>query len=576
MAASVADIIAPATVARMRELGGSVDSFGISVKQIMSFQMLLYDSLNDLAGKFATLHTNVIQMDIKLTQFEDALHVASHMDSEHISTADGVPLESALIGLREKISNISARLVVSEKKTERIEALCGSMVYQSEVTPIKEHLSQTSLLVDETVQSVALLRREMQKESSKIDGKWEMMKSYMRTQITELKAVVEQRPSYSDLEVYCKYSDLSVLCTLFSSLPLCKRVQIREIVPQVFQDSGSTMEEKLKLAFEQLHVERERVDLEDAELVREFEQLRQLILHQHTDHPTGTKICEVNVRDIATESGFTEVSQERPLVYKRGQVVLKTIGTQFRSEQDCSVVEEPDLERMIGGVIAMRAAKEPPVFDKKQMTLEVVNDVQQIIERQLTTILSAVGVHMDPNDIHVLVQELRLLEQIKNDMNALKVKMKLKVDSSLLAHELDKYLRREDFFTMMDEQHKRAITPRTRPVRPVPTPPSSTRKPKPEVKAPTALVPARNPKMLAVNDKYLIGDDGKTYLKESTKVADRNYREPPITGDRSGSRVSYYDRSKMSMEIEGVDAVIDFQPFVPAIQRPPSREDEHE
>lgn len=75
------------------------------------------------------------------------------------------------------------------------------------------------------------------------------------------------------------------------------------------------------------------------------------------------------------------------------------------------------------------------------------------------------------------------------------------------------------------------------------------------------LVPARNSKLLGVNDKFLIGDDGKTYLKETTRVGDRNYKEPPITGTGSG-RVSYYDRSKMSMEIDGVDAVVDFQPFV--------------
>ena len=47
--------------------------------------------------------------------------------------------------------------------------------------------------------------------------------------------------------------------------------------------------------------------------------------------------------------------------------------------------------------------------------------------------------------------------------------------------------------------------------------------------------------------------------KKIAKLSDKQYREPPITGDRS-----YYDRSKISMEIEGVDAVLDFQPFVPA------------
>ena len=151
----------------------------------------------------------------------------------------------------------------------------------------------------------------------------------------------------------------------------------------------------------------------------------------------------------------------------------------------------------------------------------------------------------------------------------------MKVDYSALMQEIDKCLKREEFFEMMDTQPM--STPRSRKFASIPKVKkqssgnvgtitavlNSARRQKADVQKPTTLVPARNSKMLGVNEKYLIGDDGKTYLKESLRISDRTYREPPITGDRS-SRVSYYDRSKVSMDVEGFDAVLDFQPFVPA------------
>jgi hypothetical protein len=74
--------------------------------------------------------------------------------------------------------------------------------------------------------------------------------------------------------------------------------------------------------------------------------------------------------------------------------------------------------------------------------------------------------------------------------------------------------------------------------------------------------------MLAFSEKFPINNDGITCFKDSSGISNRSYREPPITGERS-ARASYFDRSKGSMEIERLEAILDCQAFVPVIAKIP-------
>jgi hypothetical protein len=53
-------------------------------------------------------------------------------------------------------------------------------------------------------------------------------------------------------------------------------------------------------------------------------------------------------------------------------------------------------------------------------------------------------------EVRTLVGQLRAVDTLNQDIAAMTVKMKLKVDNSLMAYELQKYLPSKQFFEMME------------------------------------------------------------------------------------------------------------------------------
>jgi hypothetical protein len=151
------------------------------------------------------------------------------------------------------------------------------------------------------------------------------------------------------------------------------------------------------------------------------------------------------------------------------------------------------------------------------------------------------------------------LEELQEETQACKTKLLLKVDQSLMVDMLRNYVTRDEFYAKTGDQVVLKLGPK--PTKPPPRRPVTPSRP-----PPVNLVPARNPLMLGVNDRYLKGKDNKMYLRETTTISDRAYREPSLTGQPR----SYYDRAKTELEIDGVAAVLDFQPFVPADEARPN------
>lgn len=567
------EIIPNHTLMNMRALGDHIDYFGGAIKQILNFEFLLYDSLNDLASRFVDLRTEVSQMSTQLVNVDDAVQAYFRKNDVHITTKDGLSLDDAVAELKDSIEQIYRRLEKQGLRTDKLEAETEKMVQKDDWKLLVENVNKYSSMAEEGMHGVQRLQEQLNDQTSNIDGKWDIIKSMFKSQTDEFQAVLDRKPSLADLEKYCRHKDLAELCTLLSSLTAEKRTRIKEIIPQVFLDSAMTMEEKLQAAYKLLTIERERLDLEDAELVEEFEQLKNLIKMQNSDEIRDPKFKEVTVTDIGTVNGFVETSEPRSLVFNRG-VSHRSVQAQFQGPDNCEADNDVELDELVSAyLVKQRTGNAQGMILSDEFKSDIVKSCTDAIEEQLAPLFGASGAPVDKEDIHVLIGELKEVSEFKTALEALKVKLNLKVDQSFLMQELEKCLKREEFFEMMEcpatgtrTGSRRGFNSALR-VRKTndrsntATPPTSGRRQKPEVQKPVTLVPARNSKLLSVNEKYLIGDDGKTYLKESSRISDRQYREPPITGDRS--HASYYDRSKISMEIEGVDAVLDFQPFVP-------------
>lgn len=563
------EIISSHTLGNIKGLGDKYDTFNIGMKQLLNFQFMLFDCLNNLASKFNSLQSDVNLLNNQMSSVDEAVQNYFSRNRMTILTRDGVPLDDALQVMSDKISSINRKLESCENRTEKLEFISEDCVRKEDFRNIKTELSQNTKATNETSYGVQLLQKEIESQKTRLDDKWELLKDLFKTEVDHVKSDIDSRMLKEDMKEYIKHNEVAELMAFIDSLPKEKKVRIPNIIPQVFQDSATTMDEKLKKAYDLLSIERSRIDLEDVELVQEFSQLKNLAKSRFQDPSLEAKFREIIVCDVATDSGYSERSNEHRLTFNRGRP-RSTIATNFNPPDHIDADRETPLEELIEELIESRKKESPQKETNNEgMNDKMAQEIEKNVEIQVTNLMKGLGLNIGQEDIHQLINVLKTVEEMKDDVEGLKVKLQLKMDQSKVLQELEKYLKREEFFEMLDVSNsssrstKRPTSalPKVRSKQNLPPSIATARKQKPEVKSPAMLVPARNSKLLGVNDKFLIGDDGKTYLKETTRVGDRNYKEPPITGTGSG-RVSYYDRSKMSMEIDGVDAVVDFQPFV--------------
>jgi hypothetical protein len=325
------------------------------------------------------------------------------------------------------------------------------------------------------------------------------------------------------------------------------------------------MDEKIQRAYDLLNVERHRLNLEGEQLREELRRLKNLGANAAAiDEGMGEEggdVLETEVRDVATDSGFAE-GLEPYLSAIRRKFEHVTAWTLFDGPGRCESDRVPDVSELLAEAEGESAGPLTAAVhvDVNAITVSVLNRCQEVIERQLAQLLGAMGVKIDRNDIAVMVRQLRVLDELQQDSEALKAKMILKVDQSLMVDMLRNYITRDEFFAKTGDQTVLKLGPKPKPV--------PTRRPVTPSKPVVNLVPARNPLMLGVNDRFLKGKDNKLYLRETTTIGDRSFREPSLTGQPR----SYYDRAKTALEIDGIEAVLDFQPFVPAEEaRPNSR-----
>jgi hypothetical protein len=231
----------------------------------------------------------------------------------------------------------------------------------------------------------------------------------------------------------------------------------------------------------------------------------------------------------------------------------------FDGPQNCYASRTRELAELLDEISDDEAPAKPESQDLSEVINTVLVRCQGVIERQMELLLGAVGIKIDRNDISMLVHQLQVVGEVQTECQNLKRKLMFKVDLSQLDDVVKTLMTREEFFQRMGP-----ATPPRPPKHEVPKlatsrGTASAKKPPPGTK-PVPLVSARTPLMMGVNEKFLKGKDNKLYLRETGQVGDRAYREPSITGQPRG----YYERSKMSMELDGVEAVLDFQPFIPA------------
>jgi hypothetical protein len=492
--------------------------------------------------------------------------VASYFDRNPIRfvTRDGVSIEDALTGLIERITSLTTRFVGQDESVHRLGVLVGDCCTKAEFETLSHEVEKSSEIMNSTAITLEAIQKDIIVQKANEEGNWDTIKQIFREQIAQYATQLDDKVSSADMEGWVRHSELAELMALVSAVPSERRPLIPDILPKVLANAGLTMEEKLQRAYDGLSVERERIKGERTETGIEFRKLKELhanfqtLEQQRGGVHSEADYIEVPVRDVATDVGVCDAGEERHQhLLRNGH--RASAETFFDGPEKCLASRTAELGDLLDKVSDDEAPPKAEIGDLNEVIQKVFVHCQGFIERQMELVLGAIGIKIDRNDIVTLVHQLQLVRDVQTECQNLKRKLTLKVDLSEFNDVVKTLMTREEFFQRMGPatpvRQPMGDTPKLATCRST----SSAKKPQATTR-PVPLVPARTPLMMGVNDKFLKGKDNKLYLRETGQVGDRAYREPSVTGQPRG----YYERSRMAMELDGAEAVFDFQPFVPA------------
>lgn len=540
------DIVTPSSVNAMRALGSTWDSFNAGMKQMLNFQFMLLDALNDLAGKYTALKTDVNSLSNQLLNIDAAVEAYFDRHPVQLTTRDGVPIDDALAMIHDKLASITGKTGDNQEIQRRLNVLSEDCVTKDAFMTARRELATTTETATAVAKTVEILSRELKQLKHGNDGRIDMLKGIIKEEVENSSSLTVVQVE-EELTSYVKKEDLADALNFLKEVPVNQRSLIPDIIPSIFSDPDKTMEEKLREAYAKLIAERHRVNKEGEELDEQFRHLKTICDGESFGGDTKPMFEKKDIRDIGTESGVSD-----PGDVKTAEIQVQgkrsTVGTLFDGPTNCLVERVKPMDELLLSVSFQQGSSEPgPTVNEREIATRVLAHCQGIIERQMELVLGALGIKIERNDIITLIEQLKIVEELQRDIETVHNKMAIKVDRSLLLDELKRYLTREEFFckckeaglNITDGPQVTQTLPKVTRAR------SASARRKQKDKKVVSLVPARSPAMLGVNDKFLRGRDNKLYL-----------RELPAK--------SYYERSKMAMEIDGVEAVMDFQPFVPS------------
>ena len=537
------EIVTPSAVNTMRSLGGTWDTFNTGMKQMLNFQFMLLDALNNLAGKYDELKQDVTSLSNQLLNIDTAVEAYFDRHPVRATTRDGVPIDDAIAEIQEQLSSLTDTLGDPQEIQKTLNALSEDCVTKEAFMNARRELETTTDTVNAVTKTIDSLTKDLKELKQGNDGKIDMLKGIIREEVENSSSLTIVQFE-EELAQYVKETDFAEALNILKEIPADKRAMIPDIIRSVFSDPEMSVEEKLRKAYSMLVSERQRVNRESDEIDEQFRQLKAMCGGTGAGDEQA-EFEERHVRDIGTDSGICEAEESRTAdIQVKGKRLR--VGTYFDGPANCLVEREKPLDEIMLSLSNQQGTARGSNMNEREIATNVLVHCQGIIERQMELVLGAMGIKIDRNDIVTLVGQLKVVEEIQREVESVKAKLQIKVDRSLMLDELKRYLTREEFFFKCREAGLN-ITDGTQ----VQTLPKVTRagsssaRRKKEKSKVVPLMPARSPAMLGVNDKYLRGRDNKMYIRDLPKK-------------------SYYERSKMTMEIDGVEAIMDFQPFVPA------------
>lgn len=292
------------------------------------------------------------------------------------------------------------------------------------------------------------------------------------------------------------------------------------------------------------------------------------------------------------EEDKNEVSQKKSRKKRSKKLQSNSDQEDMKSRKEALIEEAMKEKEKIDKKVSSDSNQSTTIDQK--LTASIISQVMNKIEPVLVEMFSTSGlggVKLDKSEAKELVTQLSTISQLKDEMAKMKMLISIKYDRADAENELSIRITRDEFFSMLmtlfpsNSLVQKAYSNYKKKLPPLKSPSSqlqgqiqpqfansserersksrgdeiedrhsiSIHQRQIKTAAPPQLVPARNSKLLALNQKFLKGADGKYYLRDiNTSDSPSNMQSSNIVGSVSKS-------ASIS-----ADQAFDFQPFLPA------------
>ena len=536
------------------------DMFGKSVTQMLQASINQQMEIDELRAQLRSCQTQITNIFGTLEDFEDRVLIRLQDSRPTIYTRDGIPFDDALDQLRKKIDSTNDRQTNQEEIIKKLEDEVNSKLDIDQFhasSKTADEMTETILNVNSQIQS---MQRELSKQR---EGNESMMEKCAEI----VKLEIQRYASQMDLEKDINndnggYVTNDKFMTMLNNLKAAIGLGNVDLLdPNI---SNSLQEMKGRSVGAGKEARRGNLDDDDYEISDIF--------------AVTLEKKEIEMRDIGllAEGGLFEDQID---VCDNHYHVPTTCG--FRRHfgltcDFCGFDENGNIIRSKGlfdddsdeDQTGRRGAK----FDENKMVSSITSMVMNKIEPLLVDLFTNVGIggiKLDKNDAKQLVSQLTALTQVQDDIDKMKLLISLKFDRAEAENELAIRITRDEFFKMLisifpnNAALQKAYANYKKKLPPLRSPESEQRSRSKnddfdertihqrniKTAIPPTMLPARNSRLLALNQKFLKGADGKYYLRDISTL------------DNSHPNILSATSKIINVTAE---QAFDYQPFLPA------------
>ena len=566
------------------------DMFGKSVTQMLQMSLSQQTAIDELRAQLRSCQTQITNITNTIDEFEERTLIKLQEMRPTIYTRDGLPIDDALELVENKVATVVEKTAGYGDSISRLEDEMKEKVDNEHFESEIKLASDANAAFQETALTIQSLQKELQRQRGEMDNMLERCGQMVKLQIEQYKIKRDlDKPQSVEYVTEDRLKDVVNKLKMaiasganVDNLDLFDENDLEGTLARLKKANTDLDDEYLRKK-EKLGSQLNRVmellgDGDEAEDTVEWEPEFDVTLdgQEHEYRNMGINVGDVEKVEVG------DVFKRRPETTGRRRNLGSVCGSGGNRQK---LLEEARRQKSQASK-GLGGGEKTGKVDEHKLTAKVSNAIMGKVEEMIADLLSSTGgsgVKLDKNDARALVQQLSVLQNVKTDISKLKSLIQVKMDKAEAEQEFAIRVTKEELFSLLLSifpqnaalQKALASYSNGRPLPPLRRPEGTrsrgggeeehyvVHRRQVQTAAPATLVPARNSRLLALNQRFLKGNDGKYYIRDvggDIGIATAS----PVAGP-PGSKVNVI-----------ADQAFDFQPFLPVSAIKGARYDEND